>query len=365
MAGESDDSTGEKELDATPQKLEKARKKGDIAKSNDISVAAAYLGLLVAFLVAGTLSITKAADGLTIFLASPDLLSDKILAPGGILLSASILGRVVGAMLPIFALPFLAVILSVFAQQAFIFAPSKLAPKLNRISPISGAKNKFGISGLVEFGKTFIKMLAVALTVGFYIRGKLDEIAGLARASPISLIGMMFEVLMDLLILICIFAILVGIADLLWQKFDHARKQRMSLQEMKDENKEAEGDPHSKAQRRQRGREIATNRMLLEVPKADVVVVNPTHYAVALKWSRKPGTAPICVAKGEDEIAARIREIAHESGVPVHSDPPTARAIHATVKVGHEIASQQYKAIAAALRFADIMRKKARERGGA
>ncbi|MEE9453206.1 MAG: flagellar type III secretion system protein FlhB [Paracoccaceae bacterium] len=365
MSGESDDSTGEKELDATPQKLEKARKKGDIAKSNDISVAAAYLGLLLAFLVVGTLSITKAADGLTIFLASPDLLSDKILAPGGILLSASILGRVVGAMLPIFALPFLAVILSVFAQRAFIFAPSKLAPKLNRISPISGAKNKFGISGLVEFGKTFIKMLAVALTVGFYIRGKLDEIAGLARATPVSLIGTMFEVLMDLLILICIFAILVGIADLLWQKFDHARKQRMSLQEMKDENKESEGDPHSKAKRRQRGREIATNRMLLEVPKADVVVVNPTHYAVALKWSRKPGTAPICVAKGEDEIAARIREIAHESGVPVHSDPPTARAIHATIKVGHEIASEQYKAIAAALRFADIMRKKARERGGA
>lgn len=103
--------------------------------------------------------------------------------------------------------------------------------------------------------------------------------------------------------------------------------------------------------------------MLLEVPKADVIVVNPTHYAVALKWSKEKGSAPVCVAKGEDEIAARIRDIASESDVPIHSDPPTARAIHATVEIGREIPPEQYRAIAAALRFAEMMRKKARERG--
>lgn len=361
MSGENDTS-GEKNLDATPQKLEKARKKGDIAKSNDITAAAAYVGLLVTFSIFGSQSITKSAETLTIFLNSPDLLLDKILGPGGILLSARIFGAVIAPLAPLFMLPLVAVILSVFAQRAFVFAPSKLAPKLNRISPISGAKNKFGITGLVEFSKTFVKMSFVALLIGFYIRRKTDLFIGLARANPTSLVQTLMAVLVDLLTLICVLAVLVGIADLLWQRFDHARKQRMSLQEMKDENKDSEGDPHTKAQRQQRGREIATNRMLLDVPKADVVVVNPTHYAVALKWSRQKGSAPICVAKGEDEIAARIREAANEAGVPIHSDPPTARAIHATVKVGHEIAPEQYKAIAAALRFAEIMRKKARER---
>lgn len=355
------DSSEEKTLDPTPGKIEKARKKGDIAKSADVNVAAAYLGLLVACLGAGAVAITSAAQPLTVFLSSPDLLADQILGPGGLLLSARIFVSAIAPLVPIFALPFVAVILSLIMQRGIVFAPEKLAPKLNRISPISGAKNKFGISGLVEFGKTFIKMVAVSLIIYFYLSGKFDEIVGLARSNPVTLVNAMFEVLINMLTLICLLAILVGVGDLLWQKYNHQKKLRMSFQEMKDENKDAEGDPHTKAQRRQRGREIATNRMLLEVPKADVIVVNPTHYAVALKWSKAPGSAPICVAKGEDEIAARIREIANESGVPIHSDPPTARAIHATVKVGREIKPEQYKAIAAALRFADIMRKKARD----
>ena len=361
MAG--DDDSGEKTHDPTPKKLEDARKKGDIAKSSDLTVAVIYLGFLIAILAAGGTAIGTAASKLTIFLSSPDLLLDKILGPGGLHLSGSIVLSIFTALAPLFALPFAAAILSLIGQQAIVVAPSKLAPKLSRISPIAGAKNKFGISGLVEFAKTFIKMLAVSLVVIFYLRDKFDEIIGLTRSSPIAMAGMMMEVLVDLLTVICVLAVLVGIGDLLWQKFNHQKKLRMSFQDLKDEGKEAEGDPHTKAQRRQRGRDIATNRMLLEVPKADVIVVNPTHYAVALKWTKEKGSAPVCVAKGEDEIAARIREIAAESGVPIHSDPPTARAIHATVEIGHEIPPEQYRAIAAALRFAEIMRKKAKERG--
>lgn len=361
MAGEDD--SGEKTHDPTPKKLADARKKGDIAKSNDMTVAAVYLGFLIAILATGGTAIVSAASQLTVFLSSPDLLAGKILGPGGLRITGSIVLSVVIALAPLFALPFAAAVLSLIGQQAIIIAPSKLAPKLNRISPIAGAKNKFGTSGLVEFAKTFIKMLSVSVVVVFYLRGKFDQIIGLTRSSPTAMAGMMMEVLVDLLIFICVLSVLVGIGDLLWQNFNHQKKQRMSFQELKDEGKEAEGDPHTKAQRRQRGRDIATNRMLLDVPKADVIVVNPTHYAVALKWSKQKGAAPVCVAKGEDEIAARIREIANESGVPIHSDPPTARAIHATVEIGHEIPPEQYRAIAAALRFAEIMRKKAKERG--
>ena len=131
-----------------------------------------------------------------------------------------------------------------------------------------------------------------------------------------------------------------------------------------DEAKASEGDPHVKQQRRQKGYEIAMNQMLADVPKADVVVVNPTHYAVALKWSRLPGEAPVCVAKGVDEIAAQIREVAMEAGVPIHRDPPTARAIHATVRIGEEIRPEHYQAIAAAIRFAEKMRARMRAQQG-
>ena len=135
----------------------------------------------------------------------------------------------------------------------------------------------------------------------------------------------------------------------------------MTHEELKEETKRSEGDPHIKQQRRQRGQEIATNRMLLDVDGADVVIVNPTHYAVALKWTRTPGSAPKCVAKGVDEIAARIRERASEAGVPIHQDPPTARAVHASVEVGDEIQPEHYIAVAAAIRFAEDLRKTAKD----
>lgn len=362
MGGGQDDSA-EKYHDPTPHKIEQARKKGDIAKSADISVAAAYLGLLVAILAVGSDAIIAFSETLVVFLAAPDRLVPQILGSGGIGISAGMFITATSAILPLFLIPLIAVLLSIIGQRAFVVAPDKLIPKLSRISPISGAKNKFGVSGMVEFAKTFVKMLAVGLVVGIYLNSHFDEIIGLGRSSPVTLTGELFAVLVDLLMMITMLAIGIGVIDMLWQKYNHLQKLRMSFQELRDENKESEGDPHTKSQRRQRGRDIATNRMLLDVPKADVIVVNPTHYAVALQWARTSGSAPKCIAKGEDEIAARIRETAQIAGVPIHSDPPTTRSIYATVKIGEEIAPEHYKPIAAALRFAEEMRKKAKARG--
>lgn len=136
----------------------------------------------------------------------------------------------------------------------------------------------------------------------------------------------------------------------------------MTRQEMLDELKQSEGDPHLRAQRRQRGEAIALNRMMADVPKADVVIVNPTHYAVALRWDRSSGRAPLCVAKGTDIVAGQIREAAAAAGVPIRSDPPTARAIFASVDIGAEIRPEHYAPVAAAIRFAEAMRLKARRR---
>ncbi|MBL4806043.1 MAG: flagellar biosynthesis protein FlhB [Rhodobacteraceae bacterium] len=359
----SEDNSEEKTHDASQQKIDKARKKGDIAKSTDVSAAAAYLGLLIAVFFVGAKGIATGASALTIFFSQADQLSPIILGPGGGQMTLSILGKTVGAIAPLFLLPFAAAFLSLLVQQVFIMAPSKIMPKLSRISPIEGFKNKFGKNGLVQFLKTLVKMLAVGTAVGIYLRNNSDEIIGSLRAEPAAVAILMGKTLTDLLVLVCTIAIIIAVVDFMWQKYQHLQKLRMSHKELKDEAKESEGDPHMKSKRRGRAMEIAMNQMMHDVPGADVIVVNPTHYAVALQWSRDPGTAPKCIAKGTDDVARRIREVGVDSGVPIHSDPPTARAIHATIDIGQEIHPDHYRAIAAAIQFAEAMRKKSKERG--
>ena len=174
------------------------------------------------------------------------------------------------------------------------------------------------------------------------------------------MLGLVFQFL---LIVFCV-SLVFGAVDYLWQVLRHRARNRMSRQEMVEEHKEAEGDPHFKQHRRQRGQEIALNRMLRDVETADVVVVNPMHYAVALKWNRARRQAPVCVAKGVDEAAAAIRARAAEHGVPIHRDPPTARAIYAAVRLGEPVRPDHYRAVAAAIRFAEAMRRRAKGRAG-
>ncbi len=350
----------EKSHEATPQKLQKAREKGEVAKSTDLSVAAAYGGLLLAALAAGADSLRHLGTTLTVLLDQPERLADLMLtgpagAPVGGLLTA-----LTGSLAPWFAIPALAVLLSILAQRAFVVAPSKIRPKLSRISLVSNAKNKFGRSGLFEFAKSFTKLLLYSICLGLFLKLRLTDVVALIGASPMMVAAQLARMSIEFLFLVLLIATVIGGIDAVWQHKEHLRKNMMSRKEITDESKEAEGDPHFKQKRRQRGQEIAMNQMMAEVPKADVIVVNPTHYAVALKWSRAPGAAPICVAKGVDEIAAAIRNAANVAGVPIHHDPPTARALHATVELGQEILEEHYLAVAAAIRFAERMRQRAK-----
>ncbi len=267
------------------------------------------------------------------------------------------------ALAPIFVVPIAAVLVSLFAQQAITFSGDKLQPKWSRLSVIANAKRKFGATGLVEFAKAATKLAAIATALFWYLARDLDRMIGASTAEAQVLGGMMMQSLVVLLTITSVIAVSIGGIDLVWQRFDHARRLRMSYQDLREESRQSDGDPHVKAQRRSRAQAIATNRMMLDVPAADVVIVNPTHYAVALKWSRAKGSAPVCVAKGEGEVALAIRAVAATAGVPVHSDPPAARALHATVRIGQEIAPEHYRAVAAAIRFADRMRRAARDRG--
>lgn len=354
------DDSGEKSFEPTQKKLDDARKRGEFPKSTDLDTAASYGGLLLAAMAAGTASISQIGTALSNMLDQADTLSEVWFNDGAAPMSAGLLATIALPVLIWFVIPAAGSILSVIAQRAFVVAPEKLQPKLNRISPLSNAKNKFGRSGLFEFAKSFVKLTIFSLLLGLFLLWRLPEIVVTAQLEPIMGLGVLAQLGIEFLTIVLVIAAAIGAIDLLWQRQEHIRKNRMTRKEMTDETKQTEGDPHLKQQRRQRGYDIAMNKMLADVPEADVVVVNPTHYAVALKWSRAPGAAPECVAKGVDEIAARIREVASENGVPIHRDPPTARALFASVEIGQEISPEHYQAVAAAIRFAETMRDRAR-----
>lgn len=354
------DEDTDKSYDATPQKLQEARKKGEIAKSQDLMTAAAYAGLLVALAAAGTSSIQQVGGAMMVAIDQAADLAPLFFDGNAGAAMRALMWPVIVGMTPVFALPALAVIAAIIAQRALVFAPSKLTPKLSRISPIQNAKNKFGRNGLFEFFKSFTKLSIYSIILAFFINARMAEMIAALQTSPHMMLQLLAELCLTFLFIVVLISAIIGGIDAVWQHFEHLRKNQMSHKEIMDETKTNEGDPHLKQERRQRAMAIAQNQMMAEVPKADVVIVNPTHYAVALTWSRLPGEAPVCVAKGIDEIAHAIREAAQTAGVPIHSDPPTARALYATTEVGEEVGPDFYRAVAAAIRFAETMREKAR-----
>lgn len=358
MSGQDDDTS--KTFDATPQKLLEARKKGEIAKSTDLLTAASYAGLLLALLMTGAAGIRQAGTSLMIMIdqasdLAPLFFSDDPRSPVAGMMRPIFIG-----LGPLFALPAAAVVLAIFAQRAWVFAPGKLAPKISRVSMLSNAKNKFGRDGIFEWLKSFTKLTLYSIVLALFINSRMADMIGVLRTSPHMVLKLLAELCIAFLFVTVLISGAIGVVDGLYQHFAHLRKNMMSHKEIMDETKNAEGDPHLKQERRQRAMYVSQNQMMADVPKADVVIVNPTHYAVALTWSRKPNKAPVCVAKGIGEIAKAIREAAQEAGVPIHSDPPTARSLHATTEIGEEIAPDFYRAVAAAIRFAESMRHRAK-----
>lgn len=358
---EEDDDSGDKEHDASPQRLIEARKKGDIPRSPDLLVTASTAGFVLALVSFGGWAVTEGGSAGMVLLDQSDRLSRLLTAGSSGTLGGLILA-IAGPPLALLLVPPVAVLALVFATRSLLFTPDRILPKLSRISPYATAKHKFGTEGLVEFAKSAIKLGLVSAILYGFLAARFEDVVATVYLAPALSTAVLARLTIDFLSLILLVSIALGSVDYLWQVHLHRQRNRMSRKDMMDEFKESEGDPHLKAARRQRAQEVATNRMLADVARADVVVVNPTHYAVALRWERGKGGAPVCVAKGVDEIARVIRERAAEHGIPIHSDPPAARAIYATVELGQEIRAEHFRAVAAAIRFADAMRRKARKR---
>lgn len=342
----------DKSFDPTPARIERARREGDTPLSRDAAGAGAWVGLFVAVAVGSGAVAPQIAAILAALLERPEDYSTLGLA-------AAALAAVAPAAV-FFAAPAAGAAAALALQQNVVVAVPRLKPKLSRLSPVANAKHKFGSEGVADFVKA--SLLLVLLGTGFLAlyQRRFEALPGASMSAGES-VGALIAVEATLLIsAVTMFAMIVGAIDLFLVRRRHRKRLMMSLEEVRREAKESDGDPNFKSARRERAKALATNRMLADLPKASVVVVNPEHYAVALKWGGPKSGPPVCVAKGVDRMADKIREIAALHGVPIRRDAPTARAIFSVVEVGEEIRREHYAAIAAAIHFAEQVRRTAR-----
>ncbi|MGF1462000.1 MAG: flagellar biosynthesis protein FlhB [Maricaulaceae bacterium] len=334
----------EKTEDPTERRLQEARKKGDVAKSQELS------GFVL--LAAGTAVIAMMAPGMgrdvtqwvQAYLSEAHQLA---LDPEGAMATArSGAWRFLGVTGLAFLFLAVAAIAGHVGQAGLIFAPNRISPDFKKLNPASGLKRMFGGQGLANFIKGVFKLFAMggAMTIAVWPRrDMLVQMPALETAAVLTVIAETTTTMM--LAMLAVYA-LIAAGDYLYQRKTWFDNKKMSLQEIKEEHKNAEGDPHIKARLRAIRQERSRRRMMAAVPDATVVVTNPTHYAVALKYVRGETPAPICVAKGVDVLALRIRQVAQENTVPIVEDPPLARALYATVELDQPVPEEHYKAVA-------------------
>ena len=340
---------GEKTEKATPKRQEEARKKGQLARSQDFNGAIVLIGGLIALALWGPTMMEKVGESMrsTIsMMANPRGVNAVLLGQLAVQGGQTIL-ITVG---PIAAVCAFAGVLANVLQNKPGLMPKAIKPDPKKMNPLTGAKNLFGPNVLFEGAKNVTKVSIVAAITIFALLPKLEELAALVGMAPGDFVSMLAHTVLDIAKRAAAAYLVIAIADLIYQKWRHQKQMRMDKQEVKDEQKQFTSPPEVRAQLRRRQMQAAKARMMAAVPEADVVVTNPTHYAVALKYDAEKA-APEVLAKGKDLVAAQIRKIAKESDVPVISDPPLARSLHASVEVGHQIPEELYQAVAQLLAF--------------
>lgn len=350
-----EDVGGEKTEKATGRRREQARRKGQVAKSQEVSGAALLLtGVLVLLLTGGRFAEVLGRN--TAYLLS----QAHILGPAnrwGVreLLEAN-LEVLLAALAPLLGALLVAAFGGSVVQVGLHASAESLAFKTEKLNPITGLQKFFRKTMLFELGKNVVKIGLIGLLAWWTIGGLMGELAGLAVLPLPEVVALGRAGFMTLMARLLAFVLLLAVVDWAWQKYQHEENLKMSKHEIKQENKELEGDPQIKARIRGLQFEMARKRMLADVPKADVVITNPTHYAVALRYL--PGSAaPVVVAKGQDHLAAVIRQIARKARVPVIENRPVARALYRQVEVGKMIPESLFQAVAEVLAYVYRLKK--------
>lgn len=348
MSDSDDDES--KQFEPTEKKLREAIERGDLPVSRE----AALLGALGATLAVCSLTLRDGAARLADTLAR--LFEDPArwrLRNGAD--AAELVGLLLGAsaqfVVPIFIVFLIAGLGVSFAQNAPSVALDRIAPKLSKISPAAGLSRLIGKKGLVEFLKSLFKFVAMSIVALLVLNSERATVTDTLFVSPAVVPDRMLTVLIKLLSGVTAAFLLVAVADYAWTRVSWRKRMMMTRQEMKDEHKQNEGDPHVKAKRRSLALDRRRRRMMADVPRATLVIANPTHFSIALRYKREEGGAPVVIAKGQDLLALKIREIASEHGIAVIENKPLARSMYDLVEVGEMIPPEFYKAVAEVIHY--------------
>ncbi len=339
---------GEKTEPATSKKLSDARGEGQVCRSRELDQAIMLVGLFL------TLKMTAASMGLT-FLEVFSVVYNKIPETEAakeltVTVVMSYIQHVALRSLklagPFFAAGFLIAFLSNLVQVKWKVSTKPLQPRLDKFNPLNGFKRMFSKDSLFELLKSLVKIIMIAVIAYTSVRSHAEEIFLLYHVTLNQAIAQIGSIVIDVGLKIAYVYCVVGAVDYVYQRHKFNEDMKMTKQEVKDEMKNSEGDPQIKGKQRQRMQEASRRRMMQNVPQADVVITNPTHYAVALKYDAGTGTAPVLLAKGADLIAQRIKEIAKENKVEIVENKPLARMIYTNVEIGREIPPELYQAVA-------------------
>ena len=347
---------GEKTEKATPKKRQDVRKKGQTAKSQDINTAVILLFVFAVLIFLGP-SIIQ--NFLNIFLMTFEKYFLMDLTENSLeTIAIETFLQLLKIIAPIFLVAIIAALIANYIQVGFLFTGEPLKMKLEKLDPIKGFKRIFSLRAIVELVKSILKVSIIGVIGFIFLQNNLPEILNLITSTPANSLAAVASVAGKMGLYMGGALLFIAILDYMYQKYDFEKNIRMSKQDIKDEHKNIEGDPLIKSRIKQRQREIATRRMMEEVPKADVVITNPTHYAVALKYDESKADAPIVVAKGVDFIAQKIKLIAKENDVVTVENRPLARSLYAETEIGQEIPEQFFKAVAEILAYVYRVQKK-------
>ncbi|MBN3033181.1 MAG: flagellar biosynthesis protein FlhB [Candidatus Saganbacteria bacterium] len=355
------ESGGDKTEEPTPHRLREAREKGQVAKSREITTAFLLLLTYFLFRYLGPFMWRNLVEmAAAIFQLIPEARSFDLPFAGYLLLLGL---RAMGfVLLPIFAITFLAALLAEALQTGFVVALDPLAPKLERINPLEGFKRMFSLQGLVELVKSLLKIIIVFYIAWYACKDDLPYIIVLIEAHPWQAIVLGGDIAYRIAIRVGIFYIFIAILDYLYRRWEYMRNLKMTKQEIKEEYKRLEGDPMVKQRMRDLQRQVAQQRMMAAVPQADVVVTNPTHLAVALKYEPARMKAPVVLAKGERKVAEEIRRLAEEHEISIVQNETLARSIYRGARVNQEVPADLYQAVAEVLAYVYKIRQERRAR---
>jgi flagellar biosynthesis protein FlhB len=340
---------GERTEEPSQRRLQEARERGQVPRSRELTNFATMIGGSMALITMGSFLAGRMSGLMRQFMSiDPRRLDD----PQSMMSSLGEAAMtVLPAVMPIFATLIGLVLLASMLLGGWNFSPAALIPDFSRMSPLSGLKRVFGLHGVTELGKALLKLLVVGGVCGAIVSWLFADVLALGRMAPRAAIGRGAGLLCGSFVWLCASLALIAIVDVPLQLFQFKRSLRMTRQELRDEAKESDGRPETKQRIRQMQQQLARRRMMHKVPTADVVIVNPTHFAVALKYDPKNMRAPRVVAKGADLVAQNIRRIAEEHRVPVFAAAKLARALYRSTDLNHEIPAGLYVAVAQVLSY--------------